>query len=190
MEEKKYVDEQVLIQKLVSGDEMAFELLFYRYRGKVADFIRRSVPPQVDVEETALEVFLRVWLSRERIDSQRSFAPYLFRIARNLVIDLLRRNVEHTIYLQNESFSADFCSNEAELNIEERELQSWLESVMNKLPEQRKKIFMMSRFQGLTYPEIAKNLNISENTVDTQIRRSLDYFRNELKRIKILLLFF
>ena len=190
MEKQQPLDEQKLTQRLVSGDEMAFELLFYRYRGKVADFIRRSLPHRNDSEDVVLEVFLRVWFSKEKIDVQRPFAPYLFRIARNLVIDLLRKKVEHTIYLQNESFLSNFSSNEAEIKIEEKELQYWLESLINKLPEQRRKIFMMSRFEGFTYPEIAKKLNISENTVDTQIRRSLDYFRNEIKRIKMLLLLF
>ena len=188
LKEPKYTDEQKLIQRLVDGDEMAFELLFYRYRGKVADFVRRSVPPQVDREDAVLEIFLRVWLSREKIDVQRPFAPWLFAVARNLVIDLLRKNVEHIIYLKDESFLADINFNEAEFRIEEKELQSWFQSILAQLPEKRRNIFMMSRFEGLTYPEIATKLNITENTVDTQIRRSLDFLRKEIKKIKIFFL--
>jgi len=187
LKEQKYTDEQKLINRLVDGDEMAFELLFYRYRGKVADFVRRSVPPQIDREDAVLEIFLRVWLSRERINVQRPFAPYLFAVARNLVIDLLRKNVEHTVYL-HESFSADISANETELKIEEKELQSWFQSVLAQLPEKRRNIFLMSRIEGLTYPEIATKLNITENTVDTQIRRSLDFLRKEIKKLKTLLL--
>jgi len=188
VKEYENADEQKLIQRLVHGDEMAFELLFYRYRGKVGNFIRRSLPPDIDLEENVHEIFLRIWMNRNRLDPQLPFGPYLFKVARNLIIDVLRKQVMHTVYLQDESFLADFGLNDTELKIEEKELQSWLQRVLEKLPEKRRNIFMLNRFDGLTYPEIARKLKISENTVDTQIRRSLQYLREELKKIKMLLL--
>jgi RNA polymerase sigma-70 factor (ECF subfamily) len=73
--------------------------------------------------------------------------------------------------------------------MEEEELQRWFQSILNQLPEKRKGIFMMNRFEGLTYPEIAKKLGISENTVDTQIRRTLKYLREAIRKMKIILIF-
>jgi RNA polymerase sigma-70 factor (ECF subfamily) len=181
-------DEQELIQRFIQGDELAFELLFYRYRGKVGHFIKRSVPPHIDLEETVHEVFLRIWINRDKIDAQRPFGPYLFRVARNMVIDLLRKNIEQMVYLKDESFLTDCCINDTEQKIEEKELQTWFRSMLDKLPEKRRNIFMMNRFEGLTYPEIAQKLGISENTVDTQVRRTLQYFREAIRKIKILLM--
>ena len=188
MKEYKNADEQKLIQRLVRGDEIAFELLFYRYRGKVGNFIRRSLPPDVDLEETVHEVFLRIWMNRSRLDPQLPFGPYLFKVARNRIIDVLRKQVMHTVYLQDESFLVDFGLNDTELKIEEKELQNWLQRVLEKLPEKRRNIFTLHRFEGLSYKEIALKLNISENTVDTQIRRTLQYFREELNKIRSFLL--
>ncbi|MEL7588320.1 MAG: RNA polymerase sigma factor [Prolixibacteraceae bacterium] len=185
----KYSDEQELLRRLVQGDEVAFELLFYRYRGKVGHFIKRSLPPHIDPEETVHEIFFRVWTHRDKLDAERPFAPYLFRIARNIVIDLLRRKIGHTLYIQDASVFTDLGVNDVELKLEEEELQSWFHSTLNKLPEQRKGIFMMSRFEGLTYPEIAKKLGISENTVDTQVRRTLQYLREAFRKMKIILTF-
>jgi RNA polymerase sigma-70 factor (ECF subfamily) len=165
--------ERELLQRLVWGDEMAFELLFYRYRGKIGHFVKRSVPVHVDPEEIVHEVFLRVWMNRGKLDVQRPLGPYLFRVARNLIVDLLRENIEQAVYVSDDSLWTDLSVNDTELKLEEKELQRWFQSVLNQLPEKRKGIFMMNRFDGLTYPEIAKKLGISENTVDTQIRRTL-----------------
>jgi RNA polymerase sigma-70 factor (ECF subfamily) len=181
-------DEQELIQRFIQGDELAFELLFYRYRGKVGHFIKRSVPPHIDLEETVHEVFLRIWINRDKIDAQRPFGPYLFRVARNMVIDLLRKNIEQMVYLKEEVMLTDLCINDTDQKIEEKELQIWFQSMLDKLPEKRRSIFMMNRFEGLTYPEIAQKLGISENTVDTQVRRTLQYFREAIRKIKMLLI--
>jgi RNA polymerase sigma-70 factor (ECF subfamily) len=184
-----YSDEQSVVERLVQGDEMAFELLFYRYRGKVGHFMKRSVPPHVDLEETVHEVFLRIWINRERLDAGRPFGPYLFRVARNLIIDLLRKNIELTVYVQDESLLTDLGINDTELKLEENELETWFRVMMDRLPEKRRSIFEMNRFEGLTYPEIARKLGISENTVDTQIRRTLQYLREAFRKLKIILTF-
>ena len=183
------IDEKKLIQLLADGSEVAFEILFYRYRGKVANFIKRALPPHVDLEETVHEIFLRVWSNKEKLDGDRPFEPYLFRIARNLVVDELRKKIEHAVYLQDGAFEADLVTSNADSEIEENELQNWFKSILDKLPPKRREIFILNRFEELSYREIAAKLNISENTVDTQIRRTLQYFRSELKKLKALLFF-
>lgn len=167
------------------GDEMAFEILFYRYRGKVGNFIKRSIPPQIDLEETVHEIFLRIWINKEKLDGNLPFGPYLFRVARNIVIDELRKNIQHSIYLHDGSFPSDFSINDTDFKIEERELQSWFKTMLNKLPEKRRNIFILNRFEELSYRDIAAKLNISENTVDTQIRRTLRYFREEIRKLRM-----
>lgn len=185
MKEYNNIDEKKLILRLSMGDEMAFEILFYRYRGKVGNFIKRSIPPQIDLEETVHEIFLRIWINKEKLDGNLPFGPYLFRVARNIVIDELRKNIQHSIYLLDGSFPSDFSINDTDFEIEERELQSWFKTMLNKLPEKRRNIFILNRFEELSYKDIAAKLNISENTVDTQIRRTLRYFREEIKKLRM-----
>ena len=169
---------------------MAFEILYYRYRGKVSNFIKKSLPTRVDLEETVHEIFLRVWMNKEKMDVNRPFEPYLFKIARNLVIDELRKSVENKVYLQDGAFKADMSIQDADSNLEEKELQTWFKSLLDQLPPKRREIFLMNRFEDLSYREIASKLNISENTVDTQIRRTLDFFRIEFKKLKSFLFLF
>lgn len=185
MKEYKDIDEKKLIQRLSECDEMAFEILFYRYRGKVANFVKRSIPPQIDLEETVHEIFLRIWINKEKLDANFPFGPYLFQVARNIVIDELRKNIKYSIYLHDDKFPSDFSVNDTDFKIEDRELQGWFKTILEKLPEKRRDIFMMNRFDDLSYRDIASKLNISENTVDTQIRRALQYFREEIKKLRM-----
>lgn len=182
LKQQPHIDEKKLIQQLVAGDEMAFELIFYRYRGKVGNFMRNSVPAAADWEELVLDVFFRIWLNREQLDPERPFEHYLFRAARNQVVDQLRKFAGRTIYLQERSFEADLGVDDTSARIEEQELKHWLDDRLGQLPSQRRQMFILSRFEGLSYREIGQRLNISENTVDTQIRRALQFLRAELKK--------
>ncbi len=189
--DKKYIsDERKLIQRLANGEEMAFEILFYRYRGKVGNFIKKTLPPGIDLEETVNEIFLRVWMNKTKLDVNLPLEPYLFRVARNIVIDEFRKNIQYQVYLQEGSFLSDLSIHGADEILEGKELKNWFTDVLKQLPEKRREIFIMSRFKDMTYREIAKKLNITENTVDTQIRRSLKYLRQELKKIYFFFIFF
>lgn len=182
-------DEQTLVRKLSQGDQTAFELLFYRYRGKVYNFVRASLPRHSDSEEVVHEVFLRIWTGRGNLDSGLPFGPYLFRTARNLVIDRLRGRVNRMVSLSDELFPDTADSDAAARDVEERQLGEWFDRTLEQLPEHRRQIFVLSRLEGLSYREIAARLGVTENTVDTQIRRALLFFREELKKLRLLFLF-
>ncbi len=182
-------DEKALIQKLNQGDQMAFELLFYRYRGKVYNFLKNSLPRQADAEGVLHEIFLRIWIARERIDPEQSFSSYIFRIARNLVIDHLRSHVNRMTPIKEEALFTVDSTTDASRIAEEGQLDEWLNENLKKLPEQRRRVFIMSRMEGLSYKQIAEKLDITENTVDTQIRRALVFLREEIKKLRLFLLF-
>lgn len=182
-------DEKRLVRKLTEGDQMAFELLFYRYRGKVFNFVKSALPRETDAEGIVHEVFMRIWTGRERIDPEQPFGPYLFRTARNLVIDCLRCAADRLTYLSDDQFTADAGTDNPGSAVEERLLDEWFGQALNQLPEQRRKIFVLNRLEGLSYKEIAVRLGITENTVDTQIRRALLFFREEIKKLKLFLFF-
>jgi RNA polymerase sigma-70 factor (ECF subfamily) len=178
------MEKDPLLQRLINGDEIAFEVLYYRYRGKVGNFIRKFLPSHIDLEETVHEIFLRIWINKEKIDANRPFEPYLFKIARNLIVDELRKNIDRLIYICDKPTTCEpATNNNAESKIEEKELQDWLNTALKQLPEKRRKIFLMSRVEDLSYKEIASKLGITENTVDTQIRRTLSFLREEIKKL-------
>lgn len=184
--EKLLHTEKELIEKLKNGDSFAFEVLFYKYRNKVKGFAKSMLHSQIDPEEIVQEVFVRVWLKKEAIDPGKDFQSYLFSIAKHLVLDHLKSAVNRKLYFVGEHFQQDLLEEEgldaATIENSEEKLLGLIEQI----PERRREIFRMSRFEGLSYKQIAERLNISENTVDSQIRNALAFLRKEFRKIVVL----
>ncbi|BBE17160.1 RNA polymerase ECF-type sigma factor [Aquipluma nitroreducens] len=184
--EKLLHTEKELVKKLNEGDSFAFEVLFYKYRNKIKGFALKIVPAQIDPEEIVQEVFVRVWLKKEAIDPEKDFQSYLFTIAKHLVLDHLKSAVNKKLYFVGEHFQQDLLEEEGvEASISE-ETEAKLQKLINEIPERRREIFRLSRFEGLSYKQIAERLNISENTVDSQIRNALVFLRKEFRKFVVL----
>lgn len=184
--EKLLHTEKELIKKLSEGDSFAFEVLFYKYRNKVKGFAIRFAPAQIDPEEIVQEVFVRLWLKKETIDTEKNFQSYLFSIAKNLVVDHLKSAVNRNLYFVGELYQQDLLIDEDSDNLQTEESKEKLQRLIDEIPERRREIFCLSRFEGLTYKQIAEKLNISENTVDSQIRNALAFLRKEFRKIVLL----
>lgn len=184
--EKLLHTEKELIKKLREGDSFAFEVLFYKYRNKIKGFALKIVPAQIDPEEIVQEVFVRVWLKKEAIDPEKDFQSYLFSIAKHLVLDHLKSAVNRKLYFVGEHFQQDLLEEDGlDASISE-ETEEKLQKLINEIPERRREIFRLSRFEGLSYKQIAERLNISENTVDSQLRNALAFLRKEFRKIIVL----
>jgi RNA polymerase sigma-70 factor, ECF subfamily len=185
--EKLLHTEKELVKKLKQGDPFAFEVLFYKYRNKIKGFVVRLIPTQIDPEEIVQEVFVKIWLKKEAINPEKDFQSYLFSIAKNLVLDHLKSAVNRRLYFVDELFHQDLLVEDGGTdglipdNAEEKLL-----SMIQQIPDRRREIFCLSRFEGLSYKQIAERLKISENTVDSQIRNALSFLRKEFRKMAIL----
>lgn len=182
-------DEDLLLQ-IRKGDEVAFELVFYRYKGKLYEFIRRSLPVGEDAESMVQEIFVRLWINREQLDPAKSLNALLYTMARNEIFGHLRKLLVRRKYLEELSFSLNESSETTNRQLEYNELKSVVEQLVSSMPEKRREIYVLSRNEGLSYKEIASQLGISENTVDSQIRKALAYLKENLRRKMSLLLIF
>lgn len=172
-----------LVIRLKNGDQYAFEVLFYKYKNKLKGFVVNMVPPQIDPDEIVQQVFIKIWIQKERIDNEKSFLSFLFTIAKNEVIDQLRSAVNKKVYLMSNELLVDLKISDQSESDAQLELERKIENLIKIMPERRRQIFEMSRFDGLSYKQIAKQLEISENTVDTQIRKALNFIRDEIKKL-------
>ena len=185
--EKFLHTERELVEKLNKGDSFAFEVLFYKYRGKIKGFSSRIVPSQIDPEEIVQEVFVKVWLKKETVDPSKNFESFLYSITKNLVLDHLKSAVNRKLYFVDAHFQQDLqIEEDAEIKYQADQEEKML-NLIQKIPERRREIFYLSRFEALTYKQIAEKLNISENTVDSQIRNALSFLRKEFRKITTLL---
>lgn len=184
--EKLLHTEKELVKKLSEGDSFAYEVLFYKYRNKVKGFAVKLVPSQVDPEEIVQEVFVRVWLKKETVNPEKDFQSYLFSIAKHLVLDHLKSAVNRKLYFVGEHFQHDLLVDDGSDTPLTEDVEEKLQNLIEEIPERRREIFRLSRFEGLSYKQIAERLNISENTVDSQIRNALNFLRKEFRKMVIL----
>lgn len=175
------IAENILIEQIKNGNKSAFESIFKTYYSHLCSYANKFVNDIDNSEEIVQEIFFQLWQKRNNLIIQTSFKSYLFRSVHNSCLNHIKHNnikqkhIENTIYEQDNN-SQDFID-----NIETNELQNKIRITIDKLPNERKKIFLMIRFENLKYAEVAAKLNISIKTVENQMGSALKFMRNELK---------
>jgi len=168
----------LLIQK---DNKIAFYNLYERYCRRLHGFVLRYIKQEEDAEEIVQEVFVKIWESRNKIDAYSSFEAFLFTIAYNTTISLLRKRTNEKKYLEHIKSLQQF-SNSPNL-IDEvyfNELNDRVQSLLNELTVRQKEIFQLSREEGLTHDEIAKKLDISVNTVKKHMANTLAFLKQQI----------
>jgi len=176
-----------LLLQLKEGDMVAFDAIYTKYSKRLFGFVLRYIKQEPDAEGIVQEVFIKIWESRSKIDVYSSFESFLFTIAYNTTMSLLRKRLNEKKYLENlQSLQylegVDEITNEIQFN----ELNENVQILLNKLTPRQKEIFQLSRMDGLTHDEIAKKLNISVNTVKNHIVSALSFLKNNLDNTLII----
>ncbi|MNE36632.1 ECF RNA polymerase sigma factor SigE [compost metagenome] len=127
------------------------------------------------------EFFVYVWNKRNQIQLKSSFEAYAVRSVKNICVTYIKRHRDLIVYqdgnLPEIAFDPDGTINDEQLKAK---IYSKLTEALELLPTERRKLFLMSNVQGLTYAEIAKRNNISVNTVKTQIKKAYATLRSQL----------
>jgi len=170
------------LQRLKTGDVDAFEYIFRTYNGKVYRFALAVLFDKSLAEDITQSVFLSVWEHRQEIDAEKNFQAYLYTIAKNRVYRETEKRLLASGYEEREKIlhpsEADFSTQQT---IDADLLEETILRLIDKLPEARRKIFLLHFKEDLNNKEIAKRLSISEKNVEMQVRRSREYLRRHLK---------
>jgi RNA polymerase sigma-70 factor (family 1) len=174
------LDEKQLLSLLKEGDENAFFEIYHLYKDRIGYRLLRLLRSDELAEEVLQDVFMKVWAGRENIDPELSFKSYIYRIAQNLVIDLMRRATkERAIYDHIMASSSELYSH-IEENIYRKENEQLLHSVIDMLPPQRKKVFLLFKIEGKSYKEISEELGISHSTIKEHIQKATVFVKERL----------
>ncbi len=181
--------EQDILEGIAESDEMAFEGLFKSHFAELCLYATRFVGDIESAEEIVQDIFFNLWNNRNKLNINTSIKAYLYAAVRNTCLNLIKHKKVESKY--REYFSRQLQQDELQEEdwMQGDELHDKITETIEKLPPERKKVFVMSRFENLKYREIAEELNISIKTVENQMGKALQFLREELKDYLPLLLF-
>ena len=184
------IKEETLIQRLINGDQTAFELLFRYYYAGLVTFASQIVLDADEAEEIVQDFFVKLWTGRREIKKSETLKSYFFTSVKNRALNALKKQkINEKVRAElREMIEADQLY-QPDLFIES-ELQSRIKSAFEKLPPRMNEVFTLSRFKDFSNDQIAEQLNISKRTVETHISNALKILREELKDYQFLLLLF
>lgn len=178
---------QLLLTAISTGSREAFNVFFHLYYVKIMTFVKAIVKDDELAEETVQEIFIRVWQQRDKLCDLSFADSYLRRLARNVTLNMLKKELRGRVIREEDYKEQGTLTTDEEL--EYRELLGIVMKRLEKMPPQRRRVFIMSRFQGKSNKEIASALNISVKTVENHISAALRQLGDLKYTIAIILTF-
>ncbi len=159
-------------------DQKVFEQLFNEHYASLCAFAFHYTEDHQVAEDIVQDVFSTLWENADKVEIRTNLKSYLLGAVRNAALNYLKHSKIVDRYQQEEkttpapALSHDF--------LEFEELHEQIEQALDQLPPKCREVFEMSRVEEMKYSEIAKNLDISIKTVETQISRALKVMRQVL----------
>ncbi len=179
-------EDNMLASALAHDDREVFNRLFEKLYPKVKYFITGMCHDEEEAENLTQNLFLRLWAKRDRLKSVNNINSFVFTMAYNESINFIRRSLTLTTLPIDSGADEVGGDTDPQREVEYKELIEKVREMIDHMPLQRRKVFMMSREDGLSNREIAERLGISQRTVETHISMSL----KELRKLMPLLFLF
>jgi RNA polymerase sigma-70 factor, ECF subfamily len=170
------------MRRIREGDMEAFRLLVETHQSRIVGTISKMLGSDVEAEDLAQQVFIRVWRSAPRYKPTAKFTTWLFRITRNLVFNEMRRKrhfVDHTDDLAEPVERKERAPDQVLL---EEELQTAIQDAISKLPDAQRLAIVLRRYEELPYEEIAKVMGTTVPAVKSILFRARAELRERLAK--------
>ena len=181
--------ESDIIPQIAQGNKNAFETLFKSHYANLCGYAVKYVWELEQAEEIVQDLFFNIWNKRSNLYISSSIESYLFRAVRNACLNYLKHKKIRDNYASSVQETYNPRHGQVDNPVEALELQKKIDESIDSLPPERKKIFLLSRHEGLKYKEIAEQLGISVKTVEAQMGKALQFLREELKEFMVILIY-
>ncbi|WP_374164003.1 RNA polymerase sigma factor [Arcticibacter sp. MXS-1] len=171
------LSEKELVGLLQQGHEGSLRVLYDMHIKKLHYFVLRTAKVRELAEDVVQDVFVKIWENRSQLDPDQSFRSFLYTVARNHLLNLLKRLQHESGILDEIRRHASASENTTELQVDYSESNVLLIEAISRLPQQCKEIFVRCKMQGLSYRQVASELNITEGTVNSQMVKALRSIR-------------
>lgn len=171
-----------LLERISKGDTISFRHFYNQFSQKVYQFSHYYIKSDEICEEIVSDVFINIWLNKEKLPEVKNIEAYLYIIARNNAFNYLDKEGKSQESAQEITPELHVDTLNPEEILAFKELETTIQNYINQLPERCRIIFQMSREEKLTHKEIAKILSISENTVHAQMVTALKKLYDSIKK--------
>ena len=181
--------DEILMARVKSGDDAAFQALVRRYKNRIIGFVYRTVNSRELAEDIAQEAFLRVFTKSHTFRDGAKFSPWLYRIATNLAINELRRrkrvrfiSLERPLRMQDGDELVRDVEDESghapDAMAEQQEMRVEIARAIADLPIKYRVAFVLRDIQGHSYDAIAEMVGVPLGTIKSRVNRARSRFRD------------
>jgi RNA polymerase sigma-70 factor (family 1) len=177
MQSRASEDEEILLNEIAIGDHRAFRILFDLYKDKVYSYSLRFLRNETLAEEIVQEVFINLWLKRDRLPAIVNFGGYLRVLTKNQTLNALKKLA---LDFKTSIAGGDIWTeldNDTEDAIILKDTRALLQEAIDQLPKQQKLVYEFCKIEGLKQKEAAERLNISPLTVKVHLREATKSIR-------------
>lgn len=175
-------NETELIHKMKNDSREAFFILYQKYQPLVENFALSLLKNSDAAREVAQDLFIKVWDKRRTLDNVELFKAYLFKMTRNAVFDYIRRNGRSISIddIPDKINPGDLAIDSYEPDIDSKNLMMKLLIDIDSMPDNRRKVFIMSKMLGMKNKDIADSTGLSIKTVEYHISKALKFLRKNI----------
>lgn len=175
--------------KRVQSSDHLFEDIFHTKKEKVYRFLLSMLKSEFVAEEVTQEVFIKLWVQRDSLETIQNIDAYLYRVTKNQALNHIRQATNSLKIVQRYTAPIPQYEECTEKKVMERDYQELLNRALDQLSPQRKLVYKLSREEGLSHLEIAEQLHVSKNTVKNHLVYTLSFLKDYLVRHGIAVIF-
>ena len=168
-----------MAKRIIRLDRKSFEVYFKQLFPSLVYYAYKILKDYDLAKDIVHEAFIKLWDNRQNIDTEGNVKSYLYRSVHNLSLNYIRDNKR--LHSTEEMLESDIDPVGFDYQVETSELQEAIISAIDAMPPKMKQVFILSRYDGLKYKEIAQRLDISVKTVEVHMSKALKFLREKLK---------
>ena len=187
------IDDSILVQDYISGNEKALEVLINRHNQRISSFIYSKVMDRDITEDIFQDTFIKVikTLKKGNYSEEGKFLPWVMRIAHNLIIDHFRKNKRMPKFEGSDDFNIFSVIGDDKLNAEKQIIKDQIDSdlglLIEELPDDQREVLIMRIYKDMSFKEISENTGVSINTALGRMRYALINLRKIIDKNNIVL---
>jgi RNA polymerase sigma-70 factor (ECF subfamily) len=183
-----FISADEFVTGLRNNDELVFEKVFKDYYEVLCNYANNMICNIDDAEEIVQNMYLTIWEKRENVNIHTSIKSYLYKAVYNSCLNWMKHNRIRQKHGEATRHQTELYIDDSSEHLLGKELEEQIGLAINSIPKKCRTVFKLSRFENLTYSEIADQLNLSVKTVDNHMVKALRILRERLKDYLPLLL--